>query len=219
MDVQIYSRLSICQSDFHEQPLKSAKTRPFSEIRIFTSMKIALSLLLLLLIGIGVFACRSKQQLPVVSGVDLNRYQGRWYDIASIPLRFSQYCTCTFAEYTADANGKVIVFNQCLNSKTGKTDSIRGKAFPVKGSNNAKLKVQFFWPFRGDYYIIDLDSNYSLAMVGSPDRSTLWILSRTPVIPETRYQDCMEKAKALGFDTSRLRRTPQQCYTGSTPAH
>ena len=169
-----------------------------------------LSLLLLSML-IGVFACRSKQQLPVVAGVDLNRYQGRWYDIASIPLRFSQHCTCTFAEYAADTDGTVKVYNQCLNSKTGKTDSIRGKAIPVKGSNNAKLRVQFFWPFRGDYYIIDLDSSYSLAMVGSPDRNTLWILSRTPAIPEALYLQCTEKAKALGFDPSRLRRTPQHC--------
>lgn len=174
-------------------------------------MKIALSLLLMLVLVVGFFACRSRPSLPVVSGVDLNRYQGRWYDIASIPLRFSQHCTCTFAEYTADSDGTVKVYNQCLNSKTGKMDSIRGKAFPVKGSNNAKLKVQFFWPFRGDYYIIDLDSSYSLAMVGSPDRNTLWILSRTPAISEQRYQACLEKAKTLGFEPSRLRRTPQQC--------
>ncbi len=182
-------------------------------------MKLYLAICVLFVLGIVLFACRSGQNLPVVASVDLTRYQGRWYDIASIPLRFSQHCTCTFAEYTADSSGHVRVYNECLNSKTGKTDSIRGKAFPVKGSNNARLKVQFFWPFRGDYDIIDLDSNYTLAMVGSPNRKTLWILSRTPVIPESRYLQCLEKAASLGFDTSQLRRTPQVCHkaAGSAP--
>ena len=180
-------------------------------------MKVLVAVGLILAFGLLLVACRSGQNLPVVASVDLTRYQGRWYDIASIPLRFSQHCTCTFAEYTADSSGYVRVYNQCLNSKTGKTDSIRGKAFPVKGSNNARLKVQFFWPFRGDYDIIHLDSNYTLAMVGSPDRNTLWILSRNPTINEASYQACLEKAASLGFDTTRLRRTPQDCFANKTP--
>jgi len=157
-------------------------------------------------------ACRPRKALTVVESVDLNRYQGRWYEIASFPLRFSKNCTCTFAEYTADADGFVRVYNQCNNSKTGGVDSIRGKAFPVKDSRNAILKVQFFWPFRGDYYIIDLDADYTRAMVGSPDRNTLWILSRTPTMPDAVFQACLEKAGSLGFDTKKLRITPQQCH-------
>lgn len=176
-------------------------------------MKWYLFIALCLAVALFISSCKSGQALPVVDSVDLSRYQGRWYDIASIPLRFSQHCTCTFAEYSADSNGNIRVYNQCLNSKTGKTDSIRGKAFPVKGSNNAKLKVQFFWPFRGDYYIIDIDSNYTLALVGSPDRNTLWILSRTPAISDARFQEVCEKARALGFDPNRLRRVRQDCYT------
>lgn len=176
-------------------------------------MKWYLIIVLLLALPFWLLACKSGQALPVVDSVDLSRYQGRWYDIASIPLRFSQHCTCTFAEYTADSTGYVRVYNQCLNSKTGKTDSIRGKAFPVKGSKNAKLKVQFFWPFRGDYYIVDIDSNYTLAIVGSPDRNTLWILSRTPAISDSRFQDACIKAQALGFDTTRLKRVPQDCHS------
>lgn len=174
-------------------------------------MKVLLPFLLLLALSLLLLACRSGQKLPVVSGVDLNKYQGRWYEIASIPLRFSRNCTCTFAEYSPGPNGTVRVYNQCRNSKTGAIDSIRGKAFPVKGSQNAILKVQFFWPFRGDYYIIDLDSNYTLAMVGSPDRKTLWILSRTPVLDAQRYQACLDKATGLGFDIAMLRQTAQNC--------
>jgi apolipoprotein D and lipocalin family protein len=169
-------------------------------------------LLPLCIIGILVWqACRPRKELAVVESVDLNRYQGRWYEIASIPLRFSRNCTCTFAEYTADPDGFVRVYNQCHNSKTGGIDSIRGKAFPKKESRNAILKVQFFWPFRGDYYIIHLDADYTHAMVGSPDRSTLWILSRSKTMPEAVYQACLAKATELGFDTGKLRLTPQHC--------
>lgn len=156
------------------------------------------------------YSCRPTRNLPVVP-VDLKKYQGRWYEIASIPLRFSRNCACTFAEYTADEQGFVRVYNQCLNTKTNSIDSIRGKAFPVKNSGNGKLRVQFFWPFRGDYYIIDLDSNYQRAMVGSPDRNTLWILCRERNMDEATYRSCLDKATALGFDVGRLRRTRQDC--------
>jgi len=186
--------------------------KDFSRRYIFTNMKMLLPLLMFCGLVFLWTACRSGKKLPVVASVDLNRYQGRWYEIASIPLRFSRYCACTFAEYTPSADGRILVYNQCRNTKTGGTDSISGKAFPVKGSNNAILKVQFFWPFRGDYYIIDLDSQYTHAMVGSPDRNTLWILSRTPALPESVYAACTEKAAALGFDITRLRRTAQDCH-------
>ncbi len=173
-------------------------------------MKILLVLMFAITAAVLWYSCRPSRSLPVVQ-VDLKKYQGRWYEIASIPLRFSRNCACTFAEYTADEQGFVRVYNQCLNTKTNSVDSIRGKAFPVKNSGNGKLRVQFFWPFRGDYYIIDLDSNYQRAMVGSPDRNTLWILSRQRNMDEPTYQASLDKATALGFDVGRLKKTRQDC--------
>lgn len=173
-------------------------------------MKIWWFLFLLAAAAVLWYSCRPVKNLPVVP-VDLNRYQGRWYEIASIPLSFSRNCACTFAEYTADKEGFVRVYNQCLNTKTNRLDSIRGKAFPVKYSGNGKLRVQFFWPFRGDYYIIDLDSNYQYAMVGSPNRNTLWILCRERSMNEVTYQNLLQKAIGLGFDVNRLRKTRQDC--------
>jgi apolipoprotein D and lipocalin family protein len=173
-------------------------------------MKIVLALALAVLVAVFWVSCRPSKNLPVVN-VDLKKYQGRWYEIASIPLRFSRNCACTFAEYTADEHGNVRVYNQCLNTKTNSIDSIRGKAFPVKNSGNGKLRVQFFWPFRGDYYIIDLDSNYQYAMVGSPNRNTLWILCRERSMNEVTYQNLLQKAIGLGFDVNRLRKTRQDC--------
>ena len=86
-----------------------------------------------------------------------------------------------------------------------------GKAFVVEGSNNAKLKVQFFWPFRGDYYIIYLSSDYRYAAVGNPGRKYLWILCRTPFMPDSVYNSILDRVKDKGFDIANLVKTNQNC--------
>ncbi len=149
--------------------------------------------------------------LPTVASVDLRRYAGKWYEIALIPNRFEKGCHCTTAEYVPK-EGYVEVRNSCRKgSANGKDDGALGKAFPVEGSHNAKLRVQFFWPFRGDYWILDLAADYSHALVGSPDRDFLWILARSPQLAPTVYARLSQKAQELGFDTRRLVRTDQSC--------
>jgi apolipoprotein D and lipocalin family protein len=162
-----------------------------------------------LVLMFGFFGCGSEKNLPVVNSVDLTKYAGKWYEIASFPQSFQKGCSCTTAEYTVMANGNVEVKNNCI--KEGKVKGITGKAFAVKGSNNAKLKVQFFWPLRGDYYIIDLAPDYSYALVGHPNRDYLWVLSRTPKMDEAVYAQLLKKATELEFDTSRLVKTVQSC--------
>jgi apolipoprotein D and lipocalin family protein len=150
--------------------------------------------------------------LETVPAVDLQKYMGKWYDIASFPQRFQKGCHCTTAEYELTDKGYVRVINSCRkDSPTGKITVAKGKAFVVEGSNNAKLKVQFFWPFRGDYWIIDLAQDYSYAVVGAPDRKYLWILSRTTKIDEGLYQDIVNRIAQKGFDISKLQRTDQSC--------
>ena len=153
------------------------------------------------------FGCKNHPPLSTVSQVELERYAGLWYEVASFPARFQRGCTCTTAEYTL-MEGYVKVENYCKRDK-GRS-GITGKAFPVKGSNNARLKVQFFWPFRAPYYIIALADDYSWAVVGTPSRKYLWMLSRTPVIDDDLYFLIEQRAKALGFDTSQLVKTPQE---------
>jgi apolipoprotein D and lipocalin family protein len=97
------------------------------------------------------------------------------------------------------------VYNRCL--KNGEVSDITGKAFPVEGSGNAKLKVQFFWPFKADYWIIDLDKEYQYAVVGHPSRDYLWILSRTPIMNDSTYSAITARVKNLGYDLSRLKKT------------
>ncbi|MCA0448083.1 MAG: lipocalin family protein [Bacteroidetes bacterium] len=150
------------------------------------------------------------QPLETVPNVDLKRYAGKWYEIASFPQFFQKGCHCTTAEYTLTDKDYVIVENRCnKDSVSGKETSIKGKAFVVENSGNAKLKVQFFWPFSGKYWIIDLADDYSYAVVSHPDRDYLWILSRTPKMDGVVYQQILERLKTKGFKLDKLKLTEQ----------
>lgn len=150
------------------------------------------------------------QTLQTVPFVDLNKYAGKWYEIASFPQRFQKGCNCTTATYTLSDKGFVVVENRCnKDSVTGKVSYIKGKAFVVKNSGNAKLKVQFFWPFRAKYWIIDLADDYSYAVVSHPNKKYLWILSRTTTLDPTIYNGILDRLKEKGFDLSLLKATKQ----------
>lgn len=151
------------------------------------------------------------QPLTTVPQVELSKYAGKWYEIASFPQRFQKGCHCTTAEYTPTNKGYIIVENRCnKDSINGKESYIKGKAFIDEGTGNAKLKVQFFWPFKGKYWIIDLAPDYTYAVVGHPNRDYLWILSRTPQMGKATYDAILERVKSNGFDISRLQLTPQR---------
>lgn len=155
-------------------------------------------------------AIAQPQPLQTVPYVDLKQYAGKWYEIASLPQRFQKGCNGTTAEYTATDKGYMIVENRCnKDSLKGKQSYIKGKAFVVANSGNAKLKVQFFWPFRGKYWIIDLAEDYSYAVVGHPNKKYLWILSRTATMNEQLYQEILTRIKNKGFDISSIQRTQQ----------
>jgi len=146
--------------------------------------------------------------LQTVASVDLYRYMGQWYEIALYPTRFEKGCECTTAEYYMNEK-YVQVINKC--KKNGKEKQIKGKAFVVPNSNNTKLKVQFFWPFKGDYWIIALDKDYNWAVVSSPDRNYLWILSRSKKMEPTLYQKIVDDIVTRGFDPNRIIKTKQDC--------
>jgi apolipoprotein D and lipocalin family protein len=155
-------------------------------------------------------AASISQTLQTVPYVDLKKYAGKWYEIASFPQRFQKGCNCTTAEYTLSDKGYVIVENRCnKGSINGKQSYIKGKAFVVENSGNAKLKVQFFWPFRGKYWIIDLADDYSYAVVGHPNKKYLWILSRTSKMNDSTYKQIISRIQEKGFDVSKIERTKQ----------
>jgi len=150
------------------------------------------------------------QDLETVSGVDLQKYSGKWFEIASFPQRFQKGCNCTTAEYTLTSKNYLIVENRCKkDSLNGKSLYIKGKVFSEKNTGNAKLKVQFFWPFKGKYWIIDLAADYSYAVVGHPNRNYLWILSRTASMDNVVYQEIVSRIEANGYDVSKILKTKQ----------
>jgi apolipoprotein D and lipocalin family protein len=114
---------------------------------------------------------KSEIALEVVSHVELQKYLGKWYEIARLPAKFQEGCNETTATYSLLANGDISVLNEC--KKNGKIKLARGKAKVVDKTTNAKLKVTFFWPFYGDYWILKLGDNYEYSVVGTPDRKYL----------------------------------------------
>lgn len=143
--------------------------------------------------------------LQTAKFVDLKKYTGIWYEIALIPNEFEKGCSRTKAEYTIK-NNYIKVKNSCYKKAKNKYTTIEGKAWPID-KNNAKLKVQFYWPFRGDYWIIYVDKNYQHAIVGNPSRKYLWFLARKTKIPKKIYEKLLQIAKQRGFDTTRMIKT------------
>ena len=148
--------------------------------------------------------------LETVASVDLDRYLGRWYEIASYPAWFQKNCTGVTADYSLREDGRIKVVNSCRKKTLdGRAKQSTGKAKVVDTATNAKLKVSFFGPFWGDYWIIDLDRDYQWAVVGVPNRKYLWILSRTPQMDEEVYEGIVSRLRDQGYDPTRLNRTLQ----------
>ncbi|BDG05621.1 lipocalin family protein [Anaeromyxobacter oryzae] len=146
--------------------------------------------------------------LQTVPHVDLGRYLGTWYEIASFPQSFQRGCTATTATYTLREDGDIDVVNRCRQgSPDGPEKVARGRARVVDRATNAKLEVSFFRPFWGDYWIVELGDDYGHAVVGHPGRDYLWILSRTPSMSPELYRSILGRLSAQGYETARLVRT------------
>jgi apolipoprotein D and lipocalin family protein len=158
---------------------------------------------------ISTMGMAQKQTLETVAYVDINKYMGKWYEIASFPQRFQKGCSCSEANYSLNKNGTVKVVNKCI--KNGKLSEATAKAKVKDKKTNAKLSVQFFWPFTGKYWIIDLADDYSYAVIGHPNRKYLWILSRDKNMPDATYEKIVARCKEKGFDVSQLKKTFQLC--------
>ena len=141
--------------------------------------------------------------LQVAPAVDLNRYLGKWYEIARFPNRFEAGCTNVTATYALRDDGDISVVNSC--TKDGATEAIKGKAWVV---DTAKLKVTFV-PLlggiaAGDYWVLDVKSDYSMAVVGAPKGGFGWILARKPQISKADRERALGALAANGYDTAQL---------------
>ncbi len=146
--------------------------------------------------------------LPTVASVDLARYAGRWYEVASLPNRFQAQCVAdTQAQYRADGDD-IEVTNRCRRADGG-VETVTGVAKVVAGSANAKLRVSFFRPFYGDYWVLALAPDYRWALVGEPGRQFGWVLSRTPQMAPADLETALARAEALGFARAAFKPTQQ----------
>jgi len=160
-------------------------------------------------------AVAREAEAPVTSVpyVDLERYAGKWFEIARLPTRFQHDCAAATAEYEVLEGRRLGIVNTCYRSD-GSTRSIEGEARPVDATN-ARLKVTFdnlffklfSWLVKADYWVIELDEDYRYAVVGTPKRDYLWILHREPEMESELYQRLVAGAAAQGFHTARLVRS------------
>lgn len=152
-----------------------------------------------------------KPPLEVASYVAIERYLGTWYEIARKPVSFEKNCYGTQAHYAMRKDGKTIdVVNTCYKKSLSGSEQVGlAKAWVVDPITNAKLKVQFQWPFRGDYWILEVGKHYDYALVGEPKRKNLWILSRAPTLSHRITAHLLQRARQQGFDTGDMIFTTQ----------
>lgn len=140
-----------------------------------------------------------------VKEFELGNYLGKWYEIARLDHWFERGLTKATAEYSLSDNGGVKVVNRGFDPEKDKWKTAVGKASFVNTENDGFLKVSFWGPFYGSYVIFDLDrDNYQYSFVCGPNRSYLWLLSRTPTVKKELIESFVQKSKALGFDTEKI---------------
>lgn len=154
----------------------------------------------------------SQTKPAVVGSVDLKKYSGTWYEIARLPNPFEKNLKCITATYTLREDGKVTVLNAGHKiDDPAKKSSSKGVAWLPDKNVTAKLKVQFFWPFSGNYWIIDLEKDYKYVLVGDPSFKYLWILCREKVMDEATYKRLLEKAVSEGYDVRPIIKVEHDC--------
>ena len=155
--------------------------------------------------------CGSDEPLPTEQ-IDLEKYMGTWYEIARLPNSFEKGLKCVTATYELKDNGKVNVLNRGHKiSDPTKVKDANGTAWLPDPATTGQLKVRFFWPFAGDYYIIRIDEGYEHVLVGDPSRKYLWILSRTPSPDQATVESYLKAARQQGFDVESMEWIEHDC--------
>jgi apolipoprotein D and lipocalin family protein len=162
----------------------------------------------------NLFSCKSQKEISTVEVFNPNKYQGVWYELARLPNSFEKGLDCITATYSLKKNGKIQVLNKghLIEDKT-KVKVAKGTAWMTNADFQGRLKVSFFWPFAADYYIMYLDEAYTCALVGTPTKKYLWILSRTPQMKQETYNYLLDIARKNEFDVENLIMVQQDCDT------
>jgi len=140
--------------------------------------------------------------------VDIERYLGRWFEIYRYEAPFQKDCDAVIADYALNENGTINVQNSCRKGGVnGPLSTASGTAKVVDSITNAKLRVTFFWPFYGDYWVIDHDPEYQWSIVGEPSGTYLWVLSREATPDQASRDQLRQRVEELGYDWSMIRET------------
>lgn len=165
-----------------------------------------------------VAACQgTRAPMPTVEHVDLPRFMGDWYVIANIPTRLERGAHNAVENYALDDDGTIATtFTYRVGSFDGRLKSYHPRGFVKDRTSNALWGMQFIWPVKADYRIIHLDAAYSQTIVGREKRDYVWIMARTPTLPEDEYQRLLQIVAANGYDLQKVQRVPQQ-WPEATP--
>ena len=148
--------------------------------------------------------------IPPVASVDLPRFMGDWYVIAHIPSRQERDAYDAVESYRLDAQGNIrTTFRMRKGGFDAPLQTMEPVGTVVPGTNNAVWGMQFVWPIKAEYVIVDLAPDYSRTIIGRSKRDYVWLMARTPRLPEAELQAAVARIKALGYDTSKLRMVPQ----------
>jgi len=196
-----WGRNSLCNRN------RPASATRYSEMTILGGSMKKTPLGLMLAFGFGLLTgCVGiPEDLKPVQDFEVQRYLGQWYEVARLDHSFERGLANVTATYTLRSDGGLKVLNRGYSSATGTWKVAEGKAFFVNDPRQGHLKVSFFGPFYGSYVVFALDqTNYQYALVAGPNKSYLWLLSRTPTLEPGLQSALIAKAKALGFATEKL---------------
>ena len=151
-------------------------------------------------------SCSSKipEGATAVKPFDVNRYAGKWYEIARLDFKYEKGLNNVTANYTLNDDGSIKVLNRGYDAKKDKWEEANGKAKFVDAKDEARLKVSFFGPFYSGYNVVAIDSKYQYALVAGESLKYLWLLSRETAMPESVKHDYLQKAKVIGYNTDDL---------------
>ena len=171
----------------------------------------------IMILVLGILLNKASFASDTVASVDINKYMGQWFEIASVPMRFQKDCVGTNAIYELLENGEVDISNTCRKfTLDGELDFRKGRGRVVDTETNSKLEISFVGPYFGDrwffwadYWIVELGENYEYAVIGTPSKKLLWILSREKTLDQELYNSIVERRRAEGYAVDMLKRTTQ----------
>ena len=152
-----------------------------------------------------------KDEMKTVEYVDIDKFMGDWYVIANIPTFIEKEASNAIESYKLDKEGNIATtFTFFKKSSPDKIVKYTPKGFIINKKTNAEWRMQFLWPFKAKFLIIDLDENYETTVIGHPSRNYVWIMARNPIIEDSKYRSIIDNLLLIGYDISKIKKVPQK---------